>query len=133
METILADGELGFSEIVMALTDDAGADVVFNPVGSALFASCVASMGQFGRMVVLGEVAGRAARFNLAELLFRDAAVIGSTGASPLHIQKAVDLAAAGKVAPIISQQFSFEEIEEAIEQMRSAATFARAALIPPP
>ena len=43
----------------MALTDDEGADVVLNPVGSALFGSCVASMAQFGRMVVLGEIAGR--------------------------------------------------------------------------
>lgn len=133
VETILADSELDFSEIVLALTDDMGVDVVFNPVGSALFGSCVASMGQFGRMVVLGEIAGRAARFSLAELLFRDATVIGSTGASPRHIQKAIDLVAGGKVAPIISRQFSFEEIGEAIEQMRSAATFARIVLVPPP
>ena len=133
VETILADGELDFSEIVMALTDDMGVDVVFNPVGSALFGSCLSSMGQFGRMVVLGEIAGRAARFSLAELLFRDATVIGSTGASPRHIQKAIDLVAGGKIAPIISRQFSFEEIEEAIEQMRSATTLARIALIPPP
>ena len=132
VETILAESELDFSEIVMALTDDVGADVVFNPVGSALFGSCVASMGQFGRMVVLGEIAGRAARFSVAELLFRDATITGSTGASPRHIQKAIDLVAGGKVAPIVSRQFSFEDIEEAIGQMRSASTFARIAIIPP-
>lgn len=133
VETILADSELDFSEIVLALTDDAGADVVFNPVGSALFRSCLASMAQFGRMVALGEIAGRAARFSLAELIFRDATVTGSTGASPRHIQKAINLVAGGKVAPIISHQFSFEEIAEAIGKMRSASAFARIALIPPP
>ena len=133
VETILADSELDFSEIVLALTDDIGADAVFNPVGSALFGSCVASMAQFGRMVALGEIAGRAARFSLAELLFRDATIVGSTGASPRHIQKAIDLVAGGKVVPVISKQFSFEEIEEAIGQMRSASAFARIALIPPP
>ena len=132
VETILADSELDFSEIVLALTEDSGADVVLNPVGSALFGSCVASMAQFGRMVVLGEIAGRAARVNLAELLFRDATIIGSTGASPHHIQKAIELVTDGKVAPIISRQFSFEDAEEAIEQMRSASAFARIALIPP-
>ena len=132
VETVLADSELDFSEIVLALTEDSGADVVLNPVGSALFGSCVASMAQFGRMVVLGEIAGRAARFNLAELLFRDATVTGSTGASPRHIRKAIDLVQSGKVRPIVSQQFAFDEAAEAIDRMRAGNTFGRVALIPP-
>ena len=133
VETILADGELDFSEIVLALTEDNGVDVALNPVGSALFGSCIASLAQFGRMVALGEITGRAARFNLAELLFRDATVTGSTGAAPRHIQKALDLVASGKVQPIVSQQFAFHEAAEAIEQMRDGSTFGRVALIPPP
>jgi D-arabinose 1-dehydrogenase-like Zn-dependent alcohol dehydrogenase len=132
VETILADSELDFSEIVLALTEDSGADVVLNPVGSALFGSCIASAAQFGRMIVLGEIAGHAARFNLAELLFRDATVTGSTGASPRHIRKAIDLVASGAVKPILSQQFAFDEAQQAIEQMRDGNTFGRVALIPP-
>ena len=132
VDVILADGELDFSEIAMALTDDEGVDVALNPVGSALFGSCIASLAQFGRMVVLGEIAGRAARFNLAELLFRDATVVGATGASPRHIRKAVDMAANGSVQPIVSQRFSFDAASDAIEQMRAGATFGRVALIPP-
>ena len=133
VETILADGELDFSEIVLALTEDRGADVVANPVGSALFGSCVASLAQFGRMVVLGEIAGRSARFNLAELLFRDAMILGSTGASPRHIHTATEMVAGGEIRPVVSRQFAFEEAAEAIELMRSAITFGRIALIPPP
>lgn len=132
VETILAGSELDFSEIVLALTEDRGADVVLNPVGSALFSSCVASMAQFGRMVVLGEIAGRTARFNLAELLFRDATVTGSTGASPRHIRRAIDLVASGAIRPVLSQQFPFDEAQEAIDRMRAAATFGRVVLIPP-
>lgn len=132
VDTILADSELDFSEIVLALTEDSGADAVLNPVGSALFGSCVASMAQFGRMVVLGEIAGRGARFNLAELLFRDATVTGSTGASPRHIRGAIDLVASGAIKPILSQQFAFDEAQEAIERMRDGNTFGRVALIPP-
>lgn len=132
VETILSDGELDFSEIVMALTGDEGAQVALNPVGSSLFASCLASLSQFGRMVVLGEIAGRAARFNLAELLFRDATVVGSTGASPRHIRGAIDLVASGAVKPIISHQFTFDEATDALELMRAGDTFGRVALIPP-
>ena len=133
VETILADGELDFSEIVLALTEDRGADVVVNPVGSALFGSCVSSLAQFGRMVVLGEIAGRSARFNLAELLFRDAMILGSTGASPRHIHTATEMVAGGEISPVVSQQFAFEEAAEAMEVMRTATTFGRIALIPPP
>ena len=133
IETILADGELDFSEIVLALTEDRGADVVVNPVGSALFGSCVASLAQFGRMVALGEIAGRSARFNLAELLFRDAMILGSTGASPRHIHRAIEMVAGGEIRPVVSRQFAFEEAAEAIELMRAATTFGRIALIPPP
>jgi len=133
VETILADGELDFSEIVLALTDDNGVDVVFNPVGSSLLPSCVASMAQFGRMVILGEITGRAARLSLPELLFRDATIVGSTGAQPRHIQKAIDLVSSGKVKPIISRQLSFKDAGEAIQQMRSASTFARIAFVQPP
>ena len=132
VDVILADGELDFSEIVLALMDDNGADVVLNPVGSALFGSCIASLAQFGRMVALGEIAGRAARFNIAELLFRNATVTGSTGASPRHIRKAMDMVADGRVQPIVSRQFGFDEAADAIADMRTARTFGRIALIPP-
>ena len=132
VETILADGELDFSEIVMALTDDTGAQVVLNPVGSVLFNSCLSSLAQYGRMVVLGEVTGQAVRFNPAELLFRDATVVGSTGASPRHIRRAIELVASGAIRPVISQQFTFDEAADAVELMRAGKTFGRVALIPP-
>ena len=133
VEVILADSELDFSEIVLALTEDEGADVVLNPVGSALFGSCLASAAQFGRIVALGEISGRPARFNLAELMFRDASVIGATGASLRHIRSAIDMAAGGGIKPIVSRQYAFAEATEAFDAMRSASAFGRIALIPPP
>lgn len=132
VEAFLDDGELDFSEIALALTDDIGADVVVNPVGSTLFGSCLASVAQYGRIVVLGEIVGRAARVPLAELLFRDASVVGATGASPRHIRTATELVASGKVQPMVSQQFSFHEASDAIDRMRAAATLGRVVLIPP-
>lgn len=133
VEVILADGELDFSEIALALTEDEGADVVFNPVGSALFGSCLASAAQFGRIVALGEISGKPARFNIAELLFRDASVIGATGASLMHIRRAIDMATGGSIRPIVSRQYAFAEAADAFDAMRDASAFGRIALIPPP
>ena len=126
-------GDLDFSELVMALTDDEGADVALNPVGSALFRSCLASLGQYGRMVALGEIAGKPARFNLAELLFRDASVIGATGASTPHIRAAIGMVERGEIRPVVSRIYEFGEVTDALAAMRAAQPFGRIALAPPP
>ena len=128
----LYGGDLDFSELVMALTDDEGADVALNPVGSALFRSCLASLGQYGRMVALGEIAGQPARFNLAELLFRDASVIGATGASVRHIRAAIGMVERGEVMPVVSRVYEFGEVADALAAMRAAQPFGRIALAPP-
>lgn len=127
-----ADGGLDFSEIAMALTDDVGVDAAFNPVGSAMFGSCLASLARRGRMVALGEVAGRAARFNAAELVFRDARIIGCGGASPRHIRRAMELAAGGRVKPVASEDFAFGGVGDAMRRMRGREIFGRATLTPP-
>ena len=129
-EVILA-GELDFSEIAMAHTDDVGVDVVINPVGSAVFDSCLRSMAQFGRMVLLGEITGGQVSLNPAEVLFRDAAILGSTGASVRHIERAAELVAREEIIPVISKTYALEEAAEAYSRMRAGTTFGRVVLIP--
>jgi acryloyl-coenzyme A reductase len=130
-EVILA-GELDFSEIALALTEDQGVDVVINTVGSAVFRSCLHSMAQFGRMVLLGEITGEQLRLNPAEILFRDASIVGSTGASPRHIARAAELVASGQVRPVVSQSFALEDALDAYRLMREGGTFGRVVLVPP-
>ena len=79
-EEILHTEELDFSELVLALTEDEGADVIIDNVGSALFPSALRSLAQYGRLVLLGEVAGQPVELNLAEIIFRDARLLGSSG-----------------------------------------------------
>ena len=83
-------------------------------------------------MVLLGEVTGDKVQLNLPEILFRDATIVGSTGASPRHIAKAAKLVAVGKIKPIISRQFELEDAANAYQQMLYGKTFGRVVLIPP-
>ncbi|MCH8184481.1 MAG: alcohol dehydrogenase catalytic domain-containing protein [Chloroflexi bacterium] len=129
-EVVLA-GELDYSEIVMALTEDNGVDVVFDTVGSAIFRSNLASLAQFGRMVLLGEITGGRASINPAEILFRDATIVGSTGAERRHIRKAAEMVAAGLVRPVISRKFALADAVEAYRLMRDRQTFGRVVLVP--
>lgn len=129
-EVILAD-ELDFSEIALALTEDQGADVVIDTVGSAVFRSALRSLGQFGRMVLLGEIVGERANVNLAEILFRDATISGSTGASPHHIATATEMVGSGRIKPIVSHKFALDDALAAYQLMRDKKSFGRVVLVP--
>ena len=128
---VIPAGELDFSEVALALTEDRGVDVVIDTVGSTMFDSSLRSLAQFGRMVLIGEIAGGAAAVNPAEVLFRDAAIIGSTGAGRHHIRAVLEMMASGMIEPLISRRFPLEEAEEAYGLMRGRRSFGRVVLVP--
>ena len=128
---VILGGELDFSELVLAFTDDAGVDVVIDTVGSAVFGSAIRSLGQYGRMVVLGEVTGGRATINLTNLMFRDAALYGSTGASLGDIRAAIELVESGAVEPVVHQRLPLESAAEAVELVTSLQATGRVILVP--
>ena len=128
---VVLGGELDSSEIVLALTEDRGVDVVVDTVGSATFASSLRSLAQFGRLVTLGEVEGKRVSFNLAEIIFRDAAVLGSSGASRSDIVEVVRLVAEGKVTPVISHRVPLADALDAYRLVRERRSLGRVVLIP--
>ena len=129
-EVILSD-ELDFSEIALALTDDRGVDVVVNTVGSALFRSSLQALVQFGRMVLLGEITGDKININPAEILFRDAAILSSTGSGRRHIGDVAAMVESGLIRPLLSQKFALDEAIDAYRLMRERKTFGRVTLVP--
>ena len=128
-ESVLA-GELDFSEIAMALTEDQGVDVVIDTVGSSTFLSALHSVAQFGRVVLLGEITGSRASFNLAELVFRDASLLASSGAGRADVEAAIELVSSGSIGPV-SERFSLEQAGEAYERVQARETFGRLLLMP--
>ena len=124
-------GELDFSELVLAFTEDQGADVVIDTVGSATFRSAIRSLSQYGRMVLLGEVAGARTQLNLTDIMFRDAAIYGSTGANRPDIEAAIEMAASGAVEPVVHAAMPFEDAAEAVALVTSRQVTGRIALTP--
>ena len=88
----------------MALTDDAGADAVIDTVGPPLWPATLRCLGQFGRLVLLGDVSGEPVALRLAEVIFRDARILGVSGVSLSTLKRAVDLVATGRIQPVVSQ-----------------------------
>ena len=124
-------GDLDFSELVLAFTEDQGANVVIDTVGSATFRSAIRSLSQYGRMVLLGEVEGARAQLNLTDVMFRDAAIYGSTGASRPDIETAIEMVAAGAVAPVVHAAMPLEDAAEAVSLVTSRQVTGRIALTP--
>ncbi|MBI4311835.1 MAG: zinc-binding dehydrogenase [Chloroflexi bacterium] len=130
-DVVLAGGELDFSEIVLAMTGERGADVVLDTVGSPLFGSTVRCLAQYGRLVLLGEVEGRPAQLNLAEVLFRDAVIRGSTGVNRRQLEQAVAMAAGGQVKPVVHATLPLRDILIGIGWMQERRLFGRVVLLP--
>jgi len=131
-DEVVPVGELDFSEIVRALTGERGASVVIDTVGSPLFASSFRSLAQFGRMVLLGEVAGGNTQINLAEILFRDARIMGSTGAQRRHVEQAQKMVMDGQIRPVVHATLPLKDVLIGLGWMTERKLFGRVVLLPP-
>ena len=128
-QILLMDQDLDSSELVMAFTEDVGANIVFNPVGSSVFQAGIRSLSDYGTMLVLGEIEGKTSSINLAEIMFRNASITGSTGGSLGHIKTAVDLMEKGFIDPIDGAHFALDEIMKAYDMMKSSNVLGRAVI----
>ena len=126
---------LDFAEVVMALTDDTGADALIDTVGSPLWPATLRCLGQYGRLALLGDVSGEAARLRLAEVIFRDAQILGVSGVSLATLRQAVNLAASGQLRPVVSQTLPLtaQGVLEAWRLVSERRALGRVVFTPPP
>ena len=125
------DEALDFSELALALTGEEGVDVVIDTVGSPLFPSTWRCLAQFGRLVMLGEVGGRPVELNLAEVVFRDARIIGSSGVSAALTRQVASMVVQGRVKPVVSHILPLEEAATAFQLVSSRQALGRVVLTP--
>ena len=131
LHQVLCAPDLDFGEIVQAMTDDQGADVVMNNLGAPGFDACWTALAQFGRMAVVGDLEGGSISIRPAELLFKDASLTGVSGVSRRQVEDVAAMVAAGLVRPVISRTFPLEEALQAYRLMRERKSFGRLALVP--
>ena len=129
-EVLLVD-ELDFSELVMAMTGDEGVNVVVENVAGVTFNSSFRSLAQFGRMVIVGAIGPGQLALNPAEIIFRDAHIMGTGGSTRKQLREVADLVEKGHIRPVVSQSFSFDEVLEAYRAMLNKETFGRVTIKP--
>ena len=128
---VLETNGLDFAELVMAMTGDEGADVVIDTVGSALFPSTLRILAQYGRLVLLGEILGQNVSLNPAEIIFRDARVLGASGVSRVTVEQAGLMALEGKLRPVVDLELPLEQAATAYRLVTERRPTGRIALLP--
>jgi len=128
-----------FAARVRELTDGRGVDVVLDHIGARYLAQNLAALAVGGRLVEIGLMGGAQTEVNLALLLLRRLAVIGSTLRTRSVADKAGIVAAfsarfgaalaAGRLRPVIDTVLPLAAAAEAHRRMRESAHFGKIVL----
>ncbi|MCZ6853170.1 MAG: NADPH:quinone oxidoreductase family protein, partial [Gammaproteobacteria bacterium] len=117
-----SDGEL--KEKVKDLTGGKGADVIYDPVGGALFDQCMRCINWYGRVLVIGFAAGDIPRLPINLVLLKSCQVVGvffgawsarSRGEEAANFREILELFEQGKINPLVGNIYSLAQYAEAL------------------
>mgnify|MGYP001823232621 FL=1 len=120
-----------FTGEVRKVTGQAGADVVLDSVGEALWDDCLRCLGPDGRLVVYGATTGPIVKLNLAHLFWKQLQIIGSTMASREEFEQVMRRIADGTLEPVVDSVLPLEEIRAAHETLEGGDVFGKLVLVP--
>ncbi len=115
--------EQPLKETVKELTDGAGADVVYDPVGGDLAQQALRSLAWHGRYLVVGFAAGDIPKFPANIALLKEASIIGVWWGTWLaknpkgqiqNMQELGALLSSGKLQPRITESYAFDDFKQA-------------------
>jgi NADPH:quinone reductase len=127
-----------FRDAVKRITDGRGADVVFDPVGGAIFEDSVRCIAWGARLLVVGFTGGIGlARTNL--LLIKGASVLGvrageavrkNPGLGETRLKALLEWAEAGKLRPNVAHRLPLEDYAQAMRLLTDRKAIGRVALV---
>ena len=128
-----------FAARARELTGGRGADVILDHIGGRYLAANLAALAPGGRLVEIGLMGGATAELNLAQLLLRRLAVIGSTLRSRSNEDKAAIVEgfrarfgaalARGALRPVVDRVLPLEQAAEAHRLMQASEHFGKIVL----
>jgi NADPH2:quinone reductase len=109
---------------VKSATSGAGADVIYDPVGGAVFETATHCIASEGRLLAVGFASGEWRDASTARMVMKNASVVGVyVGAygkpftSQVH-EELLTLWRKGKISSLLTRRVDFEEIAEALEAL---------------
>lgn len=117
-----SDGEL--KDKVKALTDNKGADVIYDPVGGDLFNQCMRCINWYGRVLVVGFAAGDIPQLPINLVLLKSCQVVGvfygafsgrDPAAAEQNFAEIMTMYTHGKINPLIGASYALEDYAPAL------------------
>ncbi len=111
------DGEL--KEKVKALTDEKGADIIYDPVGGDLFDQATRCINWNGRILIVGFTSGRIPEYKANLALLKGASMVGvflgrfrkeEPALYEENFAELLDFYRNGRLRPIVTQTFALED-----------------------
>jgi len=115
-----------FGALVRELTGGRGVDVAFEAIGGMAFVEALAALRHRGRLVAGGYMGGAEIPLSVVGLTGSEAQILGSSSWTRAQARLVLDLAAEGRIAPVIDSVFPFAELPRALERLQSRATFGK-------
>lgn len=115
------DGEL--KDKVKAITNDRGADVIYDPVGGDLFDQSTRCINWNGRLLVVGFTSGRIPEYKANLALLKGSSMVGvflgrfrkeEPALYEENFRELLTMYAAGKIRPVITQSFPLSDYVKA-------------------
>ncbi|MBI3160193.1 MAG: zinc-binding dehydrogenase [Chloroflexi bacterium] len=107
---------------IRTLAGRGGADIAFEAIGHPrVQEQALNSLRTGGRLVMVG-YASESMTLNSGRVMYRELEIVGSLGCRPVDYPRVIQLARQGRirVAELVSQRFSLDEINSAFDHLRS-------------
>ena len=127
-----------FIDRVMEFTGGRGADVVFDPVGGAVFDDSTRCIAPQGRIIVIGFAAGTISTIAVNRIMLKNIDIIGVYWGNyktfdPARIattQAALyQLYQAGDIKPVLYREFPFADLPEALDHLANRKSHGKVVL----
>lgn len=120
------------AENVRRLTAGAGVNVVLETVGLPETArACLGSLEPGGRMVMVGYNPSDPFPVESGQLVLGELEIAGSRAMTKQDLSEVVDLAAGGRIKPIVSARYPLGDVNLALGLLRQGRVVGRAVVIP--
>lgn len=125
---------------VKELTGGRGADVVYDPVGGAVFDASLRAIAPDGRILIIGFASGDVPQIPANHLLVKNVTVIGywwgayrklNPALMRASMNEAVTWWAEGRLSPHVSATLPLAQAEEALAMLKNRASTGKLVLVP--
>jgi NADPH:quinone reductase len=129
-----------FVPVVKEVTGGRGADVIFDPVGGAVFDRSLKIVAFEGRVLVVGFTSGQFGQVTTNHPLVKNYSIVGlhwglyrryDPGVILAAHHALLELAAAGRISPFVSEELPLAAAPDALQRLGSRRTVGKVVLLP--